>query len=337
MEKIKKRAFEDIDNQLAIHFRKRRRQDQEASDTNTPAHAMTTSNPSIATSSPTLIGSPVPVTPTARILHPSTPSYASSSTSSEASSESESDAFSSSSGETDSVGYASTSSADSRSPQPRAHLPSLLPHMISPSTTSSGTSTESGSYTSASVSDDFSDVLSSSSEDSEEDDVSSSSSGSSSESESSSADSALSSSTSNSMQQSLPPHLSVASLTVDNLSNLQARLNALLPKMKDANEVLEAERKEGRLDERNIENISDAEAGGQEGEYIEMDLGLGVLEQRGEEIEKSGSEERENESDDERKEGECDEPEERDFLGRLLNKNGEVKPISKTLVKEVES
>lgn len=124
---------------------------------------------------------------------------------------------------------------------------------------------------------------------------------------------------------------------MDNLSNLQARLNALLPKMKDANEVLEAERKEGRLDERNIENVGDAEGRGQEGEYIEMDLGLGVLEQRGEDIDKSGSGEKENESDDERKEGEGDEPEERDFLGRLLNKNGEVKPVSKTLVEEVES
>lgn len=335
MEMIKKRALEDIDSQLAAHFRKRRRQDQASSDINSPARFMSTSNISIATSSPTLIGSPAPVTPS-RALRPSTPSYSSSSSSSETS-ESASDESSSSSEETGSVDYASTSSADSRSQQRRSHLPSLLPRIISPSTTSDGTSRDSGTYTSASVSDDVSDLSSSSSEDSEEDDLSSSSSGSSSQLGSSSADSALSFSTSNSLQRSLRPHLPVASLTVDNLSNLQARLNALLPKMKDANEVLETERKEGRLDERNIENVGDADGGGQEGKYIEMDLGLGVLEQRGDIDDKSGSEERDNGCDGGRKEKEGDRPENRDLLGRLLDKGGMVNPNSKTLVKEVEA
>lgn len=46
--------------------------------------------------------------------------------------------------------------------------------------------------------------------------------------------------------------------------------------MKNANEALETERKEGRLEERDIENVGD---GGREGGYIEMDLGLGVLEE----------------------------------------------------------
>lgn len=107
--------------------------------------------------------------------------------------------------------------------------------------------------------------------------------------------------------------------------------------MKDANAVLEAERKDGKLGERNIENIGDTEGGGQEGEYIEMNLGLGVLEQREEEVENSGSGERDDESGDEREKRESDEPEERDLMGRLLNRNRVAKPNSKALVKEVEA
>lgn len=41
--------------------------------------------------------------------------------------------------------------------------------------------------------------------------------------------------------------------------------------------MLETERKEGRLEERNIENLRDGDG---EGGYIEMDLGLGVLEEK---------------------------------------------------------
>lgn len=51
----------------------------------------------------------------------------------------------------------------------------------------------------------------------------------------------------------------------------------MLPKIKSANEVLEIERDEGRLEERNIENVRE---GGQGGRYIEMNLGLGVLEEK---------------------------------------------------------
>jgi len=58
---------------------------------------------------------------------------------------------------------------------------------------------------------------------------------------------------------------------------------------------LEVERWEGRLGERNIENVTeeDVEAGGKG--YIEMALGLGVLEERrreeaGSEVEEGGSE-----------------------------------------------
>ena len=106
--------------------------------------------------------------------------------------------------------------------------------------------------------------------------------------------------------------------------------------MKYANALLEAERQEGRLDERNIENIGDTERGGLEGEYIEMNLGLGVLEQRGGEIGNSGSEERGDESGGERRGREGDEAEERDLMGRLLNRNGVEKSKSRALVREVE-
>ncbi|KAF6222286.1 hypothetical protein HO133_001372 [Letharia lupina] len=270
MEKSKKRALEDIDRKPMTLSSKRRRQ-AGASDTDSPAHAMT---PSIAPSPQTLIGSPAPITPSRR-LHPSTPSYSSSITSSSEPSESESDASSSSgSEETDSVGYTSTSSADSPRQQRRQqypHLPSLFPRMLNPSTTSSGTSTDYASSTSAS---DLVSVLSSSSADDESASSTSRSSSSASES-SSSADSAVSSFSST--HASLPPPLSVASLTADNLSHLQARLNALLPKIKSANEVLETERREGRLEERNIEGVG---GGAREGGYIEMDLGLGVLEEK---------------------------------------------------------
>lgn len=286
MEQSKKRTLVDIERRLVPLSSKRRRQDE----------TMTPSNPSIATSPPTLIGSPAPVT-LSREFHPSTPSYSSSTTSSSASASasalesesesSESDASDSSSDETsDSVDYASSSSVDSRIQQPRSHLPVHLPLMISPSTTSSEASTESESYTSVSTSESISGLLSSSSDDTESsssseeeedgDESVSSSESSESSSESSSADSALSSFTSTHTSQ--PPTVSVASLTADNLSHLQARLNALLPKLKNANEVLETERDEGRLERWNMENVGEeSEARG----YIEMNLGLGVLEEKG--------------------------------------------------------
>ncbi len=40
--------------------------------------------------------------------------------------------------------------------------------------------------------------------------------------------------------------------------------------------MLETEREAGRLEERDIENVGEGEKGG----YIEMDLGLGVLEEK---------------------------------------------------------
>ena len=65
--------------------------------------------------------------------------------------------------------------------------------------------------------------------------------------------------------------------------------------MKSANEALEAERRDGRLAERDIENVRGGE---REGGYIEMDLGLGVLE------EKTGGRARGGEDEDEEEEEE---------------------------------
>lgn len=57
-------------------------------------------------------------------------------------------------------------------------------------------------------------------------------------------------------------------------SDLHQRLSTFLPNLAAANDELEVERAAGRLGERNIETVDDDE-------YIEMNLGLGVLEEKG--------------------------------------------------------
>ena len=80
-----------------------------------------------------------------------------------------------------------------------------------------------------------------------------------------------------------------------------------MPQLRSANQELEAEKAEGRLGERDIEKVEEEGKG-----YIEMELGLGVLEQRGE-----------------REEGEEDkqanEGGEGDVLGKLMGKKGKRK------------
>ena len=68
------------------------------------------------------------------------------------------------------------------------------------------------------------------------------------------------------------------------------------------------ERKEGRLEERNLETISE-----EAGQYIEMDLGLGVLEEKGD-----GSESEESEETESREDGDMHDAEDVDVLGRLM-------------------
>jgi hypothetical protein len=81
--------------------------------------------------------------------------------------------------------------------------------------------------------------------------------------------------------------------------------------MQAANQRLEEERVEGRLADRDIENVGEDQDG-----YIEMDLGLGVLEEKGKEnlaieVEAEGEDE------------ESSQGEERDVLGRLMGKRRE--------------
>ena len=80
-----------------------------------------------------------------------------------------------------------------------------------------------------------------------------------------------------------------------------------LPALAAANQSLEVEREEGRLEARNLEAV-DEEEGGQ---YIEMNLGLGVLEEKGARSESEKSEQ--SEGGDEASAGE-----EVDVLGRLM-------------------
>ena len=71
------------------------------------------------------------------------------------------------------------------------------------------------------------------------------------------------------------PNTSNPSFTSRDPSLLQARLDSLLPQIRAANEELEVEEREGRLGDRDIERLADGEKA-----HIEMELGLGVLEEK---------------------------------------------------------
>jgi len=66
--------------------------------------------------------------------------------------------------------------------------------------------------------------------------------------------------------------------------SILARLQDLLPRMKDANATLEEERERGTLEQRQIELMeegdNDADHENLKDQYIEMNLGLGVLEEK---------------------------------------------------------
>ncbi|KAI4258931.1 MAG: hypothetical protein L6R42_004838 [Xanthoria sp. 1 TBL-2021] len=82
----------------------------------------------------------------------------------------------------------------------------------------------------------------------------------------------------------LPPHITQSSLPAP--SHLHSRLSNFLPTIRASNAELERERSAGTLNKRNIENLSplsDGESSSSDEEekpYIEMDLGLGVLEEK---------------------------------------------------------
>ncbi|KAG0125861.1 hypothetical protein HOY82DRAFT_581238 [Tuber indicum] len=109
--------------------------------------------------------------------------------------------------------------------------------------------------------------------------------------------------------QSPPPPKKPRMAAVDTPSDLMSRLDAFLPAMEAANKDLQAEVEDGTIGKRNIE-VLDVE----EERYIEMNLGLGVLEGKrdGSVSEPSGSGSGESE-------GEEGDEEDHDVLLRLLN------------------
>ncbi|KAL6721755.1 hypothetical protein ACLMJK_000860 [Lecanora helva] len=186
---------------------------------------------------------------------------------------------------------------------------------------STSTSEESFTSTSASISDDLSssDVSSSSSsglDKADETDLPLSS----------SCSSSSSSLSDTSTPPPLPPRTNPASLTAKNLSKLQQRLDSLLPKLQSANERLDKLAAEGRLGEQDIENVEGE--GGEKG-YIEMDLGLGVLEEKGE-----GRDEESGRYGD--VEGKSKQAMKEDAIARLLHAP-EGKKKSKVKIEEVDS
>lgn len=80
--------------------------------------------------------------------------------------------------------------------------------------------------------------------------------------------------------------------------------------------MLETERKEGRLGRRDIENVGDGE---REGGYVEMDLGLGVLEEK-KEGGNEGYEGDGNESERSRVEEVGERVEREDVLGKMMGR-----------------
>ncbi|CUS09722.1 unnamed protein product [Tuber aestivum] len=92
-------------------------------------------------------------------------------------------------------------------------------------------------------------------------------------------------------------------------SDLMSRLNSFLPAMEAANKNLQVEIEDGTAGKRNIE-VLDEEGEG----YIEMNLGLGVLEEKRDE-DVSGTSESEGEEGKAARDGE----EDHDVLLRLLN------------------
>ncbi|MCJ1224306.1 hypothetical protein MMC12_000951 [Toensbergia leucococca] len=108
-----------------------------------------------------------------------------------------------------------------------------------------------------------------------------------------------------------PPY----SVTDPHPRSLLSRLSSLLPTLAAANKTLEVERAEGVLWERDIENLGSEE----DGRYIEMDLGLGVLEEKCTRN-RSNSSSSIGSSSSSSSETETNPPKERDILGRLMGR-----------------
>ncbi|KAL4768582.1 hypothetical protein BDW60DRAFT_197147 [Aspergillus nidulans var. acristatus] len=67
---------------------------------------------------------------------------------------------------------------------------------------------------------------------------------------------------------------------IEQESSLLNRLSAFLPQMKSANEDLEREIAAGRAKDIRLDDVDEGSDGQRDGQYIEMNLGLGVLEEK---------------------------------------------------------
>ncbi|KAK8189348.1 hypothetical protein HDK77DRAFT_271593 [Phyllosticta capitalensis] len=101
-------------------------------------------------------------------------------------------------------------------------------------------------------------------------------------------------------------------------SSLSDRLKAFLPQLAAANEELERDREAGRLGDKSLEQVDE------NGQYIEMNLGLGVLEEK--DPNKMNDSDDESDDGDDESEDKMDtgaksaENKEQDVLGKLMGK-----------------
>jgi hypothetical protein len=108
-------------------------------------------------------------------------------------------------------------------------------------------------------------------------------------------------------------------------TDIREFLKDFLPKLKAANEELEAERKAGTLEKKKIEADDGAEEA--EGQYIEMNLGLGVLEEKDPNAPSDSSD----------SDSDTENPgKEKDILGKLMRREKHTDPAQIQEVKEVE-
>ncbi|CAD0106041.1 unnamed protein product [Aureobasidium uvarum] len=129
-------------------------------------------------------------------------------------------------------------------------------------------------------------------------------------------------------------------------SDLQSRLRAFLPQMAAANAELEKLAQEGRLEGKRLEDVGEGD------EYVEMELGLGVMEEKKEGEDSSddssnessddsseassedGDDDDDNNNKEQKKKQKEKEQKEKDILGRLMgHKQGREKAAG---IQEVE-
>jgi len=109
----------------------------------------------------------------------------------------------------------------------------------------------------------------------------------------------------------------------DTAASLIQRLQHFIPEMKAANQELEKERAAGTLERRNIEKVED-----EEGQHIEMNLGLGVLEEKDPDQESDDDNQSDGTFSDSENNGTVGRDQEEDVLSKLMgHKKSRRKPI----------